>query len=174
MKQIKLIVLDVDGVLTDGKLHIGSNGVEYKSFHVKDGMGMSLARFHGIKLAIITGRKSESVTIRAKELNIDFLYEGITNKVEVIFEIIRSLNISFKEVFYMGDDINDLPVIKLVGLSAAPKDAVENVKKSVNFVSKFNGGEGAVREAIELVLSRQIDLDILIGNYLNETSSMIQ
>ena len=88
INEIKLIALDVDGVLTDGKLLIGSNGVEYKSFHVKDGMAISLARFHGIKIAIITGRKSESVNIRSKELNVDFLYQGISNKEDALYEII--------------------------------------------------------------------------------------
>ena len=123
---IKLIVLDVDGVLTDGKLLIGSNGVEFKTFHVKDGMGIGLARFYGIKIALITGRKSEAVRIRSKELNVDFLYEGISNKVPVLDEIISTLNIQLENVFYMGDDINDLSVIKLVGFSAAPKDAVRD------------------------------------------------
>src|SRR5690625_5062847 len=96
--EIKLIVLDVDGVLTDGKLYIGSNDAEFKSFHVQDGMGISLARYHGIKTAIITGRKSESVNIRSKELNVDFLYEGITNKAEALNEIITSLQISLNEI----------------------------------------------------------------------------
>lgn len=155
--EIKLIALDVDGVLTDGKLWIGSDGVEYKSFHVKDGMGISLARYYGMKVAIITGRQSKSVEIRAKELHIDFLYQGITNKVEVLNEIVSLLNIHVKNVLYMGDDINDLPIIKVVGISAAPKDAVEIVKRSVDFVSQCNGGNGAVREAIEHVLSQQID-----------------
>ena len=117
------IPLDVDGVLTDGKLLIGSNGIEFKSFHVKDGMGISLARYHGIKVAIITGRKSESVRIRSKELNVDFLYEGITDKAAVLYEIVSSLKLHLNNVFYMGDDINDLSIIKSVGFSAAPKDS---------------------------------------------------
>lgn len=163
--EIKLIALDVDGVLTDGKLLIGSDGVEYKSFHVKDGMGISLARFHGIKVAFITGRKSEAVQIRSKELNIDYLFQGITNKVEVLYEIVALLDIHLNNVFYMGDDINDLPIIKLVGVSAAPKDAVEIIKRSVDFVSNFDGGNGAVREAIEYVLSQQADYNYLVENY---------
>jgi 3-deoxy-D-manno-octulosonate 8-phosphate phosphatase (KDO 8-P phosphatase) len=165
--KIKLIVLDVDGVLTDGKLFIGSNGVEFKSFHVKDGMGIDLARFYGIKVAIISGRKSESVQIRSEELNIDLLYQGITSKEEVLYEMVTSLNINLKNVFYMGDDLNDLPVFRLVGYSAAPNDAVDIVKRSVDFVSNFNGGNGAVREAIERILFEQTDYNILVGNYLN-------
>lgn len=174
MNGIKLIALDVDGVLTDGKLLIGSNGVEYKSFHVKDGMGIGLARFLGVKIALITGRKSESINIRSKELNVDFLYEETTNKEEALLEIVDSLNISLNEVFYMGDDVNDLGVIKLVGFSAAPNDAVEIVKKSVDFISRFNGGEGAVREAIEYILSNQMGADILVKRFLNENIGIRQ
>ncbi|ETI67539.1 KdsC family phosphatase [Neobacillus vireti] len=172
--EIKLIVLDVDGVLTDGNLLIGSNGVEFKSFHVKDGMGISLVRFYGIKVAIITGRKSESVQIRSRELNIDFLYEGIANKEEILYEIITLLEIDLKNVCYIGDDINDLPVIKLVGYSAAPQDAVEIVRKSVDYICKYNGGNGAVREVIDLILAEQADYDVLVENYLSEKIKITQ
>ncbi|MBS4198427.1 HAD-IIIA family hydrolase [Bacillus sp. FJAT-49732] len=171
---IKLIALDVDGVLTDGKLLIGSNGVEYKSFNVKDGMGISLARFSGIKIAIITGRKSESVNIRSKELNVDFLYEAIKNKKEVLMKLVSLLNINMKNVFFMGDDINDLSVIQSVGFSAAPKDAVELVKNSVSFVSKYKSGEGAVREAIDYVLYNQHNYELLIKQYLQEEAMLTQ
>ncbi|MCR2822013.1 KdsC family phosphatase [Lederbergia panacisoli] len=163
---IKLIAIDVDGVLTDGKLLIGSNGVEYKSFNVKDGMGISLARFTGIKIAIITGRKSESVNIRSKELNVDFLFEGIRNKKEALTTLVNSLNLQMQNVFYIGDDINDLSVIQSVAFSAAPKDSVEIVKNSVSFVSQYKGGEGAVREAIDYVLSKQHNYELLLKEYL--------
>jgi len=163
---IKLIALDVDGVLTDGKLLIGSNGIEYKSFNVKDGMAISLARYTGIKIAFITGKKSDSVNIRSKELNVDFLYEGIRNKKEVLMNIVSTLNIQMKNVFYMGDDINDLTIIHEVGFSAAPNDAVEIVRNSVHFVSKFKGGEGAVREVIDYILSNQNNYKILIDDYI--------
>jgi len=161
------MALDVDGVLTDGKLFIGSNGIEYKSFNVKDGMGISLARYTGIKIAFITGKKSESVSIRSKELNVDFLFEGIQNKKKVLIELASSLNINLQNVFYMGDDINDLSVIDLVGFSAAPKNAIEIVRNSVCFVSKYNGGEGAVREAIDYILSKQNNYNMLINEYIN-------
>lgn len=157
MKNIKLIALDVDGVLTDGKLLIGPKGIEYKSFHVKDGMGISLARSAGIKIAWITGRHSEAVLNRANELNIDYLFEGITDKTEVLYKLIDELNISLQEVFYMGDDINDLPVMKIVGFSAAPSDAVNVVKNEADLVCCHLGGNGAVREAIDLILSNKGD-----------------
>ncbi|WP_406578658.1 KdsC family phosphatase [Bacillus salipaludis] len=165
---IKLIVLDVDGVLTDGKLLIGSNGVEFKSFHVKDGMGISLAKYYGIKVVIITGRKSEAVRIRAKELKIDYVYEGITDKLSVLKEIIKTLNLKPENVFFMGDDINDLPVINNVGFSAAPNDAAQIVKNAVDFVSNLNGGNGAVREVIDYILSQQDDYDYIVKNYVKE------
>lgn len=164
---IKLIVLDVDGVLTDGKLFIGSNGDEYKSFHVKDGMGIGLARFLGIKVAFISGRVSESVRKRAKELGVDYLYQGITNKEKVLYDLIKMLDIKLDNVFYMGDDINDLPVIRLVEFSAAPKDAVEIVKKSVDYVCSNIAGNGAVREAIDFILSQYVDYNAFVTKYLS-------
>lgn len=157
MKKVELIVLDADGVLTDGKLYIGPNGEEFKSFHVKDGMGLSLARHFGIKTAIITGRRSEAVRVRKEELRIDYLFEGISNKREVLASLSADLKIPFEHIFYMGDDVNDLPAIELAGFSAAPSDAVIAVKKAVYYISPFPGGSGAVRDAIDLILSQRED-----------------
>ncbi|MHA7138173.1 KdsC family phosphatase [Rossellomorea arthrocnemi] len=173
-KDIKLIVLDVDGVMTDGKLLIGSDGVEYKNFNVKDGMGISLAKYHGIKFAIITGRQSESVTIRAKELNIDFVHQKISNKIEVFSTIMEDLNLVPEQVCYIGDDINDIPVINLVGLAVAPNDAVGMVKDSVHFVTNLNGGQGAVREAIDVILSKQTNYQQLVEDYLSKKEKILQ
>ena len=105
MNQIKLIVLDVDGVLTDGKLYIGSNGEEYKAFHTQDGMGISLARYVGIKFAIITGRSSKAVSKRAEELKIDYVYQGISEKIKVLEEIREKTGIQLDEICYVGDNI---------------------------------------------------------------------
>jgi 3-deoxy-D-manno-octulosonate 8-phosphate phosphatase (KDO 8-P phosphatase) len=173
-KDIKLIVLDVDGVMTDGKLLIGSDGVEYKNFNVKDGMGISLAKYHGIKFAIITGRQSESVSIRAKELNIDFVHQKISNKIEVFSTLMEDLNLVPEQVCYIGDDINDLPVIDLVGLAVAPNDAVEMVKNSVHFVTNLKGGQGAVREAIDVILSKQTNYQQLVEDYLSKKEKILQ
>jgi len=164
MKKVKLIVLDVDGVLTDGKLYIGSDGEEYKCFHTQDGLGISLARHSGIKIALITGRTSAAVTKRAEELNIDIVYQGVHDKVRVLREIINSYNINEENVCYMGDDLNDLPILELVGLPAAPQNAVPYVKKAVRFISKANGGEGAVRELIDYILSED-DYHELLNDY---------
>jgi 3-deoxy-D-manno-octulosonate 8-phosphate phosphatase (KDO 8-P phosphatase) len=166
VNQIKLIVLDVDGVLTDGKLYIGSDGEEYKSFHTQDGMGISLARYTGIKFAIITGRKSMAVSKRAEELKIDFVYQGISEKIKVLEEIIEKTGIQLNEICYVGDDINDLPILRIVGFPCAPQNAVPLVKKTVRFVASSNGGEGAVREIIEEILQKQRNYDQLIEDFL--------
>lgn len=166
MKNIKLIVMDVDGVLTDGKLLIGPNRAEYKSFHVKDGMGISLARFFGLKIAWITGRYSEAVHQRADELKIDYLFEGITHKLVPLKKIAEELHLEMNEIFYIGDDMNDLPVIRVVGYSAAPNDAVEVVKNEVDFVCSRSGGGGAVREAIDILLSKKDNYHALVEAYI--------
>ncbi|MEH7461447.1 HAD hydrolase family protein [Bacillus thuringiensis] len=172
--EIKLIILDVDGVLTDGKLLIGSNGNEYKCFNVKDGMGISLARYAGIKFAIITGRKSKAVTIRAEELGIDFVYQGISDKKEVLQEIIYLLNINRENICFMGDDINDYPIITEVGLSFAPNDAVDYIKEAVTHVTTNIGGHGAVREMIEVILKKQLDYTGLVKDYLDKKERITQ
>lgn len=174
MKNIKLIVFDVDGVLTDGKLYIGSNGEEYKAFHTQDGMGISLARYAGIKTAIITGRKSEAVSKRAAELKIDYVYQGIHDKLYVLEEIITDLGIVIDEVCYVGDDINDLPILRVAGFSAAPGNAVKLVKKQVHYVAQANGGEGAVREIIEEILLHSNDYSKLLEDFLMEKVKVTQ
>ncbi|WP_428909784.1 KdsC family phosphatase [Niallia sp. Krafla_26] len=172
MNRIKLIVLDVDGVLTDGKLYIGSDGEEYKSFHTQDGMGISIARYTGIKFAIISGRTSKAVSKRAEELKFDYVYQGISEKIKVLEEIREKTGIRLEEICYVGDDINDLPILKMVGFPCAPHNAVPLVKESVQFVAPSNGGEGAVREIIDEILQKsenyyQIIKDFLAGKILD-------
>jgi 3-deoxy-D-manno-octulosonate 8-phosphate phosphatase (KDO 8-P phosphatase) len=163
---IKLIVFDVDGVLTDGKLYIGSDREEYKAFHTQDGMGISLAHYAGIKTAIITGRTSESVLKRAEELKIDYVHQGIHEKLEVMEQIMNDLNITLEEVCYVGDDINDLPILQVVGFSAAPLNAVPIVKQHVQYISTETGGNGAVREIIDHILNQTVDYHALLQDYL--------
>lgn len=174
INKIKLIVLDVDGVLTDGSLYIGTEGSEYKKFNVKDGMGISLARQANIQFAIITGRNSNVVDIRARELKIDFVYQGIDNKIEVLHTLMSSLNLSKDQVCYMGDDINDLSVMNSVGIFFAPNDAVEFVKKNANYITNANGGHGAVREMVEFILKSQYDYNKLLNKYLSSNYKVIQ
>ncbi|WP_394866656.1 KdsC family phosphatase [Paraclostridium bifermentans] len=155
MKNIKLIVLDVDGTLTDGSIQIDNLGNEIKSFNVKDGMGIAQAIKHGVGCAIITGRNSKIVEKRSKELGIEHVYQGIYNKKNQLELILNDLNISFQNVAYIGDDINDLEAMKLVEFSGCPNDSADEVKKSVDFISKYGGGKGAVREIIEYILKKQ-------------------
>jgi len=163
---IKLIVFDVDGVLTDGKLYIGSDREEYKAFHTQDGMGISLAHYAGIKTAIITGRTSNSVLKRAEELKINYVHQGIHEKLEVMDQIMKDLDITLDEVCYIGDDINDLPILQLVGFSAAPSNAVPIVKQHVQYISAESGGNGAAREIIDHILNQMGDYQTLLADYL--------
>ncbi|EKN69384.1 YrbI family phosphatase [Neobacillus bataviensis LMG 21833] len=173
-EDIKLIILDVDGVLTDGKITIGSNDIEMKSFNVKDGMGISLAKYHGIEFAIITGRNSYAVSKRAQELNIDYVFQGVSDKKAVFDNLLTSLEIDYRNVCSIGDDINDLPIILNSSITFAPQDAVEFVKKKVAHVTSARGGEGAVREMIDFILERQTDYNTLVNNYLAQKYELIQ
>lgn len=164
--KIKLIVFDVDGVLTDGKLYIGSDREEYKAFHTQDGMGISLAHYADIKTAIITGRTSNSVLKRAEELKINYVHQGIHEKLEVMEQIMKDLDITLEEVCYIGDDINDLPILQVVGFSAAPSNAVPIVKQHVQYISTESGGNGAVREIIDHILNQMVDYNALLADYL--------
>jgi 3-deoxy-D-manno-octulosonate 8-phosphate phosphatase, yrbI family len=161
---IKLVLLDVDGTLTDGGIYRGNNGEELKRFNVKDGYAIVNAQKLGIEFGIITGRKSELVEIRAKELKIKYLYQGISEKTVILEEIIKKDSLSKEEIAYMGDDLNDLLIMKQVGLSGTPKDAVDEVIQVADFVSKKNGGSGAVREFIEHILKKDGKWEIFLKN----------
>ena len=152
---IKLILLDVDGTLTDGGIYRDNNGEEFKKFNVKDGYVIINARKLGIDFGIITCRKSELVRIRAEELKIKYLYQGISEKVPILEELMESYNLKKEEIAYMGDDLNDLGIMKKVGLKGAPQDAVSEVKDIADFVSSKKGGEGAVREFVEFILKKE-------------------
>lgn len=165
LQNIKLIALDVDGTLTDGKIYYDSNGNEMKAFDVKDGMAISQASKNGIAIAIITGRNSIIVEKRAKELGIKHIYQGINSKVEVIDSIVKQLAITLEEVIYIGDDINDLEVMGKVKYAACPNDAVKEVKEICNIVSIKNGGNGAVREIIEHILKKQRNWINIVEKY---------
>lgn len=155
MHNIKLVVLDVDGTLTDGKIYIDNNGVETKAFHVKDGLAIVQAMKHDLEIVIITGRSSHIVDIRARELSIEEVHQGVKNKNKKLREILERKNLQLDQVAYIGDDINDLHIMKLVAFAACPKDAVKEVKEIVHFTSKYNGGEGAVREVLEYILEQR-------------------
>jgi 3-deoxy-D-manno-octulosonate 8-phosphate phosphatase (KDO 8-P phosphatase) len=149
--RVKAIILDVDGVLTDGGLWYGPSG-ESKLFNVRDGHGVVLARLAGMKVALLTGRASDAVRRRAAELKIDQLREGVVRKGEALAELLAALGVSAGEVCYAGDDLVDLPVLRQVGFPATVSDAVTEVRDAALWVSSARGGHGAVRELIEFIL----------------------
>ena len=152
---IKLILLDVDGTLTDSGIYHGNNGEELKKFNVKDGYAIVNAQELGIEFGIITGKESELVRTRANELNIKYLYQGISEKTLILDEIMQITGLQKEEIAYMGDDLNDIKIMKKVGFSGTPLDGVNETKIIADFVSTKNGGEGAVREFIETILKRE-------------------
>lgn len=160
MRDINTLVLDVDGVLTDGTMIYGNDGNELKSFNVRDGKGIALAILAGIRVILMTSEDTELIKNRAKKLGIvDDAYLGIRNKLKGLEEITSTSNVGLKNIAFAGDDINDIPALKKVGLPIAVNDAVEEVKKLVTerggFITNQNGGRGAVREAIETILKKQ-------------------
>lgn len=154
-QQIKLLILDVDGVLTDNKLIYGDDGQEYKAFYTRDGHGMVMLQKSGIDIGIITGRTSPLTAKRMQDLKVKHLYQGVPDKLPTFLELSEKLNLSMEQIAYIGDDILDLPILTRVGLSACPRDADNEVIPRVDYVSRFNGGQGCVRELCELILKSQ-------------------
>ena len=155
IKPIKLLILDVDGVLTDGKIIYNDRGEEIKAFNVRDGHGLKLLMRAGIGIALITGRKSKVVLHRARDLGIKNVYQGVTNKIEVYEKILKGKKLKDENVGFVGDDLVDIPVLKRVGFSAAVGDAIPEVREVADYVASKKGGEGAVREICELLLKVQ-------------------
>lgn len=151
-EKIKMVILDVDGVMTDGSIILDDRGNELKMFHVRDGHGIKLLNKAGIKVAIITGRTSRVVERRADELGISDLYQGVLKKSSVYDSLLKKYNFRDEEIAYMGDDIVDIELLKRVGLPAAPSDSDEGIKQCADFVSTKKGGRGAVRELVEFIL----------------------
>ena len=152
LEKIKLIILDVDGTMTDGGVYIDNNRVETKKFSIKDGAGIILAEKVGIEFMILTGRTSNCVEQRAQELKIKYVVQGIHNKVTYLKSFMKENNISSEEIAYIGDDLNDLPSMRIVGTTACPSDACAEVRNYVDFCMNAKGGEGVVREFVEKLL----------------------
>ena len=152
-KKIRMFILDVDGVLTDGSIILDNNGNESKRFHVRDGHGIRMLTRAGIKCAIITGRRSEVVLRRAEELGITEVHQGVLDKGPVYDEILLKYEFKDEEIAFMGDDIVDIEILRRVGLPSVPADAEEGIMKWASFISAQNGGRGAVRELVNLILS---------------------
>jgi len=154
-KQIRMLILDVDGVLTDGGIIVDSDGRETKVFNVYDGAGIELAHRAGLLTAIISGRYSAPVEHRARELKINEVYQGVADKVVVYNQLLSKYGITSEQTAYIGDDIFDIPLLKQAGLSFSPANGRQEVMNVVDFVTQANGGRGAVREAIEIILKAQ-------------------
>jgi 3-deoxy-D-manno-octulosonate 8-phosphate phosphatase (KDO 8-P phosphatase) len=155
LKNIKLLLLDVDGVMTDGRIIYDSNGVESKFFNVKDGHGIKLLQRAGVEVGIVSGRKSQVVVDRAAELGIVRVFQGALDKLSVYRQIIEDTGYADDQIAFMGDDIIDIPVMRRVGFAAAPADAVAEVIPYAHFVARNRGGWGAVRELCDLILKGQ-------------------
>lgn len=155
MTDIKLFAMDVDGTMTDGKLHIGDNGELFKTFDVQDGLGIMLLHEKGIIPVIITGRTSKIVEARAVELNITEVHQGVEDKAEVLKAIAEKHGIPLAQAAFIGDDINDLPAMEVAGISFAPANATDEIKRAATYVLKNKGGDGAIREAAEIVIGQQ-------------------
>ncbi len=168
LKDIKLLLLDVDGVMTDGRIIYTGDGHESKAFDVKDGHGLKLIQRAGIRVGIITGRQSEVVARRAEELGIEFVYQGCRDKLAPYREILEKCGLTDNQVAYVGDDVVDLPVLTRVGFAATVIDAVEDVKPYVDYVTERPGGRGAVREICDLLLKQSGLWPQVAGRYFPE------
>lgn len=149
MNEIKLFLMDCDGVLTDGGMYYFEDGNECKKFNTRDGMGLKIIRELGIKTGIITGEKTKIVSNRAKKLKIDYVFMGVENKLEIINKLCSELNLEYSQILYVGDDINDLEVLKKVKYSCCPFDAQKQVKQICQYISKSNGGQGVIRDIVD-------------------------
>lgn len=169
-RKVRAIIFDVDGVLTNGGIIYTNQGDELKIFNVKDGQIMKHLRVHGIIIGAITGRVSELVDRRCKELKLDFHYQNVKDKLDVYQQILKEYSLQTDEVAYIGDDIIDLRLIKEAGLGIAPADALEYVKSYADVVTEKNGGEGVVREAADFILASQGLLEGVVESYLTENT----
>jgi len=163
---IKLLILDVDGCLTDGSLTYSADAIESKTFNVKDGLGISTWIKMGNHAAIITGRNSEIVKRRADELGIQHLFQGIKDKDRVLREIVDSLGISFDEVAAIGDDLNDLNMLQLANRSFTPANGVKEIQEIVDTILSKKGGEGAVREMIDILVEENSQKDLFLSVWI--------
>ena len=180
-RKIKIIIFDVDGVLTDGSIWIipvpvatasgtESKMVEAKGYNAHDGAGISLARLGGLKCGIITKRISETVAMRARDLKLEFVYQGQAFKMKPIREIVEKEGVTLDEICYVGDDVIDLPVMRQCGLAVAVADAREGVKAEAHYVTPSRGGRGAARDAIEFILAAKGVLGKCIEQYIDESN----
>jgi 3-deoxy-D-manno-octulosonate 8-phosphate phosphatase (KDO 8-P phosphatase) len=155
LKAIRLLLLDVDGVMTDGRIVYGNDETEFKQFDVKDGLGIKLLKQAGIEVGVVTGRKSEALARRCRELGIDLLFESVRDKGALLPMILKHMHLKAKEIAFIGDDIPDLALMHKIGLAIAVADAHAVVRQHADWITQAKGGRGAVREVCELILQAQ-------------------
>ena len=165
-KKLKLLILDVDGVLTDGRLFFDNEGTEYKCFHARDGHGIKLLRQTGVEVAVISGRNSNSVALRMKSLGIEYVFQGHENKRSAFAELLGKTGIKPEQVAHVGDDLLDLPIMTQVGLAIAVSDANFAVKERADWCTTLPGGQGAVREVCDLIMRAQGSFESVLDSYL--------
>ena len=168
MEGIKAVVTDIDGVWTDSRIYLDKDGKSMKAYNSSDSVGVALLRLMEIPVIIVTGEDFDVIRLRAGQLKIDHVYTGVRNKLFVAERALKEMGLNLREAAYIGDDLNDLPLLKAVGLSAVPANASELIKGQVNFVLNRSGGDGAFREFCELVLKNQGLLDESIDRYLKK------
>lgn len=170
LKNIKLLILDVDGVMTDGGLTIGDDGLEYKTFHAHDGLGMKLLKASGVSLAIITGRTSNVVKKRAESTGVAHFYQGAEDKLEAFRDLMQSSGLQADQCAFMGDDVVDLPPMLQCGLAIAVPDSPRLLLERAHYVTRKAGGRGAVREVCELIMQAQGTFDAQMAQFLTQAS----
>jgi 3-deoxy-D-manno-octulosonate 8-phosphate phosphatase (KDO 8-P phosphatase) len=166
--RIRLVLLDVDGVLTDGRIVLHGDGREGKQFHIRDGIVMVWAQRVGLTVGLLSARESATTTERAAQLGITLVHQGVASKIDAYDEIVSDIGLNDEEVGYMGDDIVDIAVLSRVGLAAAPADAVPEVRERVHWVAPSNGGAGAAREFLELILRAQGRWEAILQSFIPE------
>jgi len=174
-RNIKVLIFDVDGVLTDGQIFVIPNseghGIEAKGFAAHDGLGISLGSLGGLRIGLITKRKSQTVAIRANDLKLEFIYQGQSHKMNAINDILQKTGYTIDQLAYVGDDVIDLPVMRLCGLSIATANARKETKSAAHYITPNPGGFGAGRDAIDFILTAQGTLEKVIEQYLDESSA---
>ncbi|HEY1066486.1 MAG TPA: HAD hydrolase family protein [Pirellulales bacterium] len=169
-RRVKLLICDVDGVLTDGSINLSTDGVETKRFHVRDGSAIKLWTSSGGRIAWVSGRKSAAVERRAEELGVTILFQGVSDKLPVVRRILADLALTEEEYSFIGDDLPDLPAVSLAGLGVAVADAVPELRTAADYVTDAPGGTGAVRETIEMLLKAQGAWDAVVARYSAQAS----
>ncbi|MBN2460286.1 MAG: HAD-IIIA family hydrolase [Candidatus Cloacimonetes bacterium] len=167
LRKIRLLLLDCDGVLTDGEITYGEGQIESKNFHVHDGLGIKLLLLAGVEIAVISGRDSEALKKRCEDLGITLLFQNTKNKKRKVEELLEKLQIDWEEVAVMGDDWNDLPMMEMAYFTSAPADCPPDIRKKVDLVTEKSGGRGAVRELIDVILKARDQYEKVLEDFFD-------